>query len=149
MVITEVLVFRLRRFCISQLSTRCVNQSVGVSAPEVLYQPECWCFGPGGSVSAALSSQCINRSVGVSDQGVLHQSSYHLRVRKSSVATDVEDKERIPAFSLGTSVHPPAIKSIFHLKHLSSKPPPRKQTTINYSCVRSSHECLYSSPSDQ
>ena len=103
----------------------------------------------------------INRSVGVSAQKVLYQPYYHPGVSTGVLvfrtkgfctsqaitsepvkAADVEDKERMPTSSLRTSVHPPAIKSTFHLKH-SSKPSDWEQTPINYSCVCFSHKCYY------
>ena len=48
-----------------------------------------------------------------------------------------------PPLSIRTSVHQPAIKLTFRLKHLSSKPSPREHTPINYSCVRFSHKRYY------
>ena len=70
------------------------------------------------------------------------------------IAPHVEHKrERMSASSLHqnirTSVRLLPLSRPFTSNHLSSKPSPRELKPINYSCVHSSHECLYlSSPVD-
>ena len=51
-----------------------------------------------------------------------------------------------PPLTIGTSIHLPAIKSTFRLKHsyhLFSKSSPREPEPINYSCVHFSHKFYY------